>query len=147
MVNKTCGSTDVGPPACNQRDSGPWAFDELKGGLRLRGLPSAQSSTAQVDPPPLADSSLSCVVGRAEPQRRQGRPARCRGRGTEKGPVRPPSCSPPHPIDLALDFSLQGGSGTSHILLWTNLRVATSLLSPLARSKEPPPLRPAPQRR
>ena len=53
--------------------------------------------------------------------------------------MRPPSCSPPHPIDLALDFSLQGGSGTSHILLWTNLRVATSLLSPLARSKEPPP--------
>ena len=51
-VDETCGSTDVGPPACNQRDSGPWAFDELKGGLRLRGLSSTRSLTAQVDPPP-----------------------------------------------------------------------------------------------
>ena len=61
------------------------------------------------------------------------------GVAQRRGRYDPSSGAPPRPIDLALDFSLQGGSGTSHILLWTNLRVATSLLSPLARSKEPPP--------
>ena len=50
-VDETCGSTDVGPPACNQRDSGPWAFDELKGGLRLRGLPARGLPRPKLIPP------------------------------------------------------------------------------------------------
>ena len=56
-----------------------------------------------------------------------------------KGWWDPPSGAPPRPIDLALDFSLQGASGTSHILLWPNSRAATSLLSPLVLSEDPPP--------
>ena len=61
------------------------------------------------------------------------------GVAQRKGRWDPPSGAPPRPIDLALDFSLQGASGNSHISLWTNSRAATSLLLPLALSKEPPP--------
>ena len=61
------------------------------------------------------------------------------GVAQRRGRYDPSSGAPPCPIDLALDFSLQGAPGTSHIPLWTKSREATSLLSPLARSKEPPP--------
>ena len=61
------------------------------------------------------------------------------GVAQRKGRWDPPSGAPPRPIDLALDFSLQGASGNSHILLWTNLCAATSLLSPLVLSEDPPP--------
>ena len=31
-VDETCGSTDVGPPACNQRGSGPMGIRRAEGG-------------------------------------------------------------------------------------------------------------------
>ena len=70
-VDETCGSTDAGPPACNQRGSGPMGIRRAEGGgLGSAGFPARGLPRPKLIPPPLADSSSSYVVGRAEPQRR-----------------------------------------------------------------------------
>jgi len=52
-VDETCGSTDVGPPACNQRGSGPMGIRRAEGGgLGSAGFPARGLPRPKLIPPP-----------------------------------------------------------------------------------------------